>query len=105
MTGPTAPVAPTTPIRTSRIVLTLRGRLRQLEGVVERPHAPVDVVSGDVEGDLDGRGGDEMRLHAAVRQRGERLSGDPGMRLHSRADDAHLPEAVALVEPHAEPLQ
>src|SRR5919198_4185912 len=70
-TVPTAPVAPTTPTRSSGMTpLRLRGC--QLERLVQRPHRPLDVLLGHVEGDLDRRGRDELRLDGEVAQCGER---------------------------------
>ena len=49
-TVPTAPVAPTTP---TLGMLALGARLRQLEGVVQRPDRALDIGAWDVERDLD----------------------------------------------------
>src|ERR687897_194375 len=67
---PTAPVAPTTP---------MRGCLAKLERLVERLHRAVDVGRGNVAGDLDRGGRDDRRLDAGLLERREGLGGDAGM--------------------------
>src|SRR5919108_4785184 len=89
VTPPTAPVAPTTPIRAS-----VDDEVK-LERLVERADGPADVPGRDMAGDLDRRGGHDLDGDSLGVQRGERLRGDPGMALHSRPDQAHLPEVVA----------
>src|SRR5918995_3129185 len=95
VTVPTAPVAPTTPMR----------GLAKVEGLVQGLHGPVDVGRGDVTGDLDRGGRDEGRLDADGLERRERLRRDAGVTLHAGADEADLPEVVAGAPRHAESFE
>src|SRR4051794_12531882 len=79
VTEPTAPVAPTTPTLVMSPLCIDRG---QLEGLVQGDDGALDIFLGYVEGDLDRRGGHEVRLHSEVAQRLERARGDSRMALH-----------------------
>src|SRR5437762_2865299 len=78
-------------------MVSLRARLIELEGLVQCAHRLLDVVAGDVEGNLDRRRGDEMRLDADAGERPEGLRRDARVTLHPGTDDADLAEAFALV--------
>src|SRR5687768_13006539 len=82
---PTAPVAPTTPMRGSA----------KVEGLVEGLHGPVDIGARHVASDLDRRGRDDRRLDPGRLERGERLGRDAGVALHPRPDQADLAQVVA----------
>src|SRR4051794_32794061 len=89
VTEPTAPVAPTTPMRASDT------RSLQLERLVQRLDGLRHVLGADVAGDLDRRGRDDLRPDARALERGERPRSDPGVALHAGADERDLPEVVA----------
>src|SRR3712207_6444220 len=112
VTVPTAPVAPTTPTRgpvpdpatrpakfpdEGSDMLALRVRAPELEGVVQRADAPLDVLARDEERDLDRRRRDEVRPDAKPVERRERASSDARVASHPRAHDAHLRELPSLV--------
>src|SRR5918994_1649110 len=83
---PTAPVAPTTP---------MRGPLAKLERLVQRAHGTVDVRTRHVAGDLDRRRAHDWSLDSRALERRERLGRDARMALHAGADQAHLAQVVA----------
>src|SRR5215216_3226913 len=99
---PTAPVAPTTPISG---MLAFGARLGQLESIVQRPDRALDVVARNVEGDLDRRRRDEVRLDTEIGERAEGLGRDAGVALHASSYDADLAESFALGPARAEALE
>src|SRR5687768_1998703 len=72
-TVPTAAVAPMTAILGMLALGTRRGKL---ESFVQRLDRSLDLALRQVEGDLDRRRGDELRLDAELAQGGERPRGD-----------------------------
>src|SRR5215211_4524417 len=93
VTRPTAPVAPTTP---------MRGSLGKTEGLVQRADGSVDVAARHVARDLDRRGRDDRRGDPRRLERLERLGGDSRVALHARANERDLAEVVARVPRGAE---
>src|SRR4051812_34053931 len=92
---PTAPVAPTTPMRA----------LCKVEGIVEGANGSVDLVRLDVTGDLDRRGRDDGRRDSRRLEGGERLRGDARVALHAGADHRDLAEVVLRLPAGAEPVE
>ena len=102
ITVPTAPVAPTTATRRAHGLKGCSGRTSSAPSSNASCSARTacgDAVGGDDAGDLDRRGGDHLDVDFLVAERGEHLRGDAGMRLHSRADDGHLPHRRVLGDP------
>src|SRR5918992_4366351 len=91
-TVPTAPVAPTTP---TLVMCTNGVRGVELERGVQRPDSILDAAAIDEAGDLDGRSAHDLGLDPEFREGRKRPARDARVRLHPRADDAHLAEVVA----------
>ncbi len=56
-------------------------------------------------GDLDRRRAHDLRLDSLPLQRGERGRRDAGVALHSRPDEADLPEVLPRVPAHGQPVE
>src|SRR4029077_17432927 len=87
VTLPTAPVAPTTPIRGSAM-LALRFRALELECGMQRLDGLLDLSACDEAADLDRRRSDDHRLNPELLERGEHLRGHSGVAPHPGADHA-----------------
>src|SRR2546429_5186166 len=86
-------------------MLALRLGRVELEGAMQHRDRRLNLVAPDVAGDLDRRGGHDLRLDAGVREGLERLRRHPGMALHPRADDTHLAQVVAGAPLDAEAVE
>src|SRR5919109_124613 len=94
VTGPTAPVAPTTAMRGSAMGSGRLGAV-ELERGVQGLDGGLDLFARDEAGDLDRGGGDDVRQDADGLESRERLRGHSRMTPHARPDDAHLAEVLA----------
>src|SRR6266540_1568867 len=101
VTRPTAPVAPTTPTRGS--AMRPDGlRAVELERRVECLNGGLHLVARDEAGDLDRRGGDDLRLDPERLERRKRLCGHPGMAPHAgdrkstRLNSSHITISYAV---------
>src|SRR5205814_5130668 len=92
---PTAPVAPTPPIRAGSGTDALLGEEAEL--LVHGPHGGLDLGAADDAGDSDRRRGDDLDVDAGFGERLEHVRGDARVALHSRADERHLPD-LGVVE-------
>src|SRR5262249_57203266 len=88
VTWPTAPVAPTTPIRGSAM-RPLRLRALELERRVQRLDGLLHLVARDEASDLDRRRAHDRGLDPEFLERREHLRRHARMALHPGADDAH----------------
>src|SRR5918994_5512620 len=110
---PTAPVAPTTAtlnIGTGEVLagLPTGGLARQVEGVVEGPHRPLDLAPVDDDRDADRARVDHLEVDALVGEHAEHLGRDAGLGLHARPDQRDLADLVvarqfAVAEVAAQP--
>src|SRR5580704_10693034 len=96
MTVPTWPVAPTTATRIEEVYGTSFGPLRRVESErgMQMAHGVGHLLGAHHTRDPNRARRDHLDVDAVLRERLEHQCGDPGIRLHARADDRHAYDVV-----------